>query len=360
MVSKAHEIWIGAYSAKNEVGLTRIELLPDTGELVKTAEYGGIENPTFLRMNRAGTRLYAVSEADAYIDADGDPAEGGQLASFPVDPQTRKLGPGSYAPTHGNHPCHLSLTSSEDWLAVSNYNGASVVLYPVNPDTRPGPPMVRFRHTGTGPNAERQEAPHPHSVFFSEDGRRLYVCDLGMDKVMVYERGQEQGEWTACDASSLEPGAGPRHLILHPANGYLYVVNELNSTVTRFSKNAEGQLERKESVSTLPGSFGGDSWCAEIVVSPDGRFLYVSNRGHDSIAVFGIDGTTGVLTPAGHVSTRGHWPRNFTLTPDGQWLIAANEHSDTIVLFRIEPQSGLPVFTGSELTVSKPACVLAR
>ncbi|MFC5468586.1 lactonase family protein [Cohnella suwonensis] len=360
MSTPVREIWIGAYGAKNEVGITRIELLPDTGELVKTAEYGGIESPSFLRMNKAGTRLYAVSETDSHIDADGDPAEGGQLASFPVDPETRKLGPGLYAPTHGNHPCHLSLTPSEDWLAVSNYNGASVVLYPVKPDTKPGPPMVRFRHTGTGPNAERQEAPHPHSVFFGEDGRRLYVNDLGMDKVMVYERGPEAGEWTACDAASLEPGAGPRHLAFHPGSDHVFVLNELNSTVTRFSKDDAGHLVRQESTSTLPAAFAGTNWCAEILASPDGRFLYASNRGHDSIAVFRIDAASGALEPAGHVSTRGKWPRNFALTPDGQWLIAANEHSDSVVLFRIEPQSGLPIFTGSELAVSKPACVLVR
>ncbi|QJD85866.1 lactonase family protein [Cohnella herbarum] len=359
-MAKAHEIWIGAYGAKNEVGITRVELLPDTAEFVKTAEYGGIENPSFLRMNKAGTRLYAVSETDEYVDEDGDKAEGGQLASFPVDAESRKLGPGQYHPTHGNHPCHLHLTPSEDWLAVSNYSGASVMMYPIGPDARPLAPVIRFRHTGTGPNADRQEAPHPHSVFFSPDGQYLFVADLGMDKVMVYGRGPEANEWSAHDAVSLEPGAGPRHLAFHPSGKAVYVVNELDSTITRLSHDEPGKLVRQESLSTLPTSFEGESWCAEILASPDGRFVYASNRGHDSIGVFRIDEQTGELHPSGHVSTRGKFPRNFALSPDGQWLIAANQNSDNIVLFRIEQQSGLPVFTGTELRISKPVCVLIR
>jgi len=359
-MAKAHEIWIGAYGAKNEVGITRVELLTDTGELVKIAEYGGIENPSFLRMNKAGTRLYAVSETDEHIDADGDKAEGGQLASFPVDAESRKLGPGQYHPTHGNHPCHLTLTPPEDWLAVSNYSGASVMMYPIGPDSRPLAPVIRFRHTGSGPNAERQEGPHPHSVFFSPDGQYLFVVDLGMDKVMVYTRGPEANEWSAYDAVSLEPGAGPRHLAFHPSGKAVYVVNELNSTITRFAHEESGKLVMMDSLSTLPPTFEGESWCAEILVSPDGRFVYASNRGHDSIAVFRIDERTGELQASGYVSTRGKFPRNFALTPDGQWLVAANQNSDSVVAFRIEPQSGLPIYAGSELQVNKPVCVLIR
>jgi len=359
-MTKAYEIWIGAYSAKNEVGLTRAELLTETGELAKTAEYGNIDNPSFLRLNKEGTRLYAVSETNGHTDVDGDPAEGGQLASFPIDAETRKLGPGQYHPTHGADPCHLSLTPTEDWLAVSNYSGESVTMYPIAPDKRPTAPAIRFRHTGTGPNAARQEAPHPHSVTFTPDGNYLLVADLGMDKIMVYARGPEAHEWSAHDAASLEPGAGPRHLALHPSNGSFYVVNELDSTISRFAFAEPGRPERRETVTTLPASFEGESWCAEILVSPDGRFVYASNRGHDSLAVFGVDEATGELRAAGHVSTRGKFPRNFALSPDGSWLIAANQNSNNVALFRIEPQSGLPIFAGAELSVNKPVCVVVR
>jgi 6-phosphogluconolactonase len=359
MTRKAHEIWIGAYGTKDGVGISRVELLPDTGELIKTAEYGGIENASFLRMNRDGTRLYAVSETESY-DIDNEKEEGGQLASFPVDAESRKLGPGLYHPTHGNHPCHLSLTPTEDWLAVSNYNGASVMMYPIGPDKRPGPPAIRFRHTGSGPNADRQEAPHPHSVYFSSEGQYLFVPDLGMDKIMVYTRGPEAHEWSANDAVSLDPGAGPRHMAFHPSGKIAFVLNELNSTVTRLSYEEPGKLVRFESITTLPSSFDGESTCAEIVVSPDGRFVYASNRGHDSIAIFRIDELTGELQASGHVSTRGKTPRNFALTPDGEWLIAANQESSSVVLFRVDQQSGLPVYAGVDLPISKPVCVLVR
>lgn len=359
-MTKALEIWIGAYGAKNEVGITRAELLAETGELVKTAEYGNIENASFLRVNRDGSRLYAVSETDEHIDVDGDKAEGGQLASFPIDPETRKLGPGQYHPTHGGAPCHLSLTPSEDWLAVSNYSGESVTMYPIAPDKRPAAPAIRFRHTGSGPNPDRQKEPHPHSATFTPDGQYLLVADLGMDKILTYTRGPGANEWSAYDAVPLEPGAGPRHLALHPSGRSVYAVNELDSTVTRFAWAEPGKLERRETVSALPASFQGESWCAEILSSPDGRFVYASNRGHDSIAVFAVDEGTGELRAAGHVSTRGAFPRNFALSPDGQWLIAANQNSDNVVLFRIEPQSGLPIFSGTELPVNKPACVVIR
>jgi 6-phosphogluconolactonase len=181
-----------------------------------------------------------------------------------------------------------------------------------------------------------------------------------MDKIMIYTRGPEANEWSAYDAVSLDAGAGPRHLAFHPSGKFLFVLNELSCTVTSFSYEGAGKLERLGSVPTLPSSFVGENTCAEIAVSPDGRFVYASNRGHDSIAIIEIDEQTGELQPTGHVSTRGKTPRNFSLTPDGQWLIAANQDSNNIVLFRIDQQTGFPVFSGTELSISKPVCVLIK
>lgn len=355
--TRSWEIWTGAYAEAGEVGITRLELDGETGQLAKTSEYGGMENPSFLALNRAGTVLYAVSET---AETDGQP--GGRMIAYPINPETRKLEAGWERLTHGAAPCHVSLDADEKWLAVANYNGSAVTLYPLEPRGKPGDAMVRLRHAGSGPNPARQEMPHPHSAVFDPGGKPyLYVADLGLDRIMIYESGEDGTDWTSAGAAALAPADGPRHMAFHPDGGSLYVVNELSSTVTRFVRAESGKkLERRETVSTLPDSFQGESWCAEIAVSPDGRFLYASNRGHDSIAVFRVDGENGELSAAGHVSTRGRTPRHFALTPDGTWLLAANQASGNVVVFRIDAKSGLPIYHGVEIEVNKPVCVRIR
>lgn len=353
-MAKAIEIWIGAYGSSEEVGITRLSLDPDAGTLTKEAEFTGIDNPSFLTMDRSGKYLHAVSEV---ATLNGQP--GGEIVTFLIEDEGTSLQEAMSHPTLGADPCFVSLDPAERWLAVSNYSGSSVVVYPMDPSGVPGPVNVRFRHSGTGPNASRQEAPHPHAAVFSPDGKYLFVPDLGMDKVMVYTLNDE-GQWVGHDAPSLAPGAGPRHMKFHPSGKWVYVINELDSTVTRFDYAADGKLGRQETVTTLPASFSGESWCAEVVVSPDGKFLYASNRGHDSLAVFAIDAATGELRSAGFASTRGKYPRNFALTPDGRWLLAANQNSDSVVLFRVDGTTGLPVYAGVELAIKKPVCVYIR
>lgn len=349
------EIWIGAYGSAEEVGITHLQLDPETAKLGKVAEFTGVENPSFLAMDKAGKYLHAVSEVETL---NGQP--GGELVTFLIEEEGTSLQEAMSHPTLGVHPCFLMLDPSERWVAVANYNGASVVVYPVDAGGLPNAVHVRFRHSGTGPNEARQEAPHPHSAVFSPDGRFLFVPDLGMDKIMVYALDAEKSEWAIHDAVSLEPGAGPRHMKFHPSGKAAFVLNELDNTVTRFDYSEPGKLIKQESLPTLPGSFVGENTGAEIVVSPDGRFVYASNRGHDSIAIFAVDDATLALRGAGHVSTRGRTPRNFAITPDGRWLLAANQDSNNVVLFQVEPFSGLPVYAGSEIAVNKPVCVLIR
>ena len=349
------EIWIGAYGSAEEVGITHLQLDQDTAKLGKVAEFTGIENPSFLTMDRAGRYLHAVSEVETL---NGQP--GGELVTFVIEEEGTSLQEAMSHPTLGAHPCFLQLDPSERWLAVANYNGASVVVYPVDPQGIPNAVHVRFRHSGTGPNEGRQEAPHPHSAFFSPDGRYLFVPDLGMDKIMVYALDADKNEWAIHDAVSLEPGAGPRHMKFHPSGRAAYVLNELDSTVTRLDYAEPGKLVKQESLPTLPASFSGENTCAEIVVSPDGRYVYASNRGHDSLAIFAVDEQTLALRSAGHVSTRGKTPRNFAITQNGRWLLAANQDTNNVVLFQIEPVSGLPVYAGSEIAISKPVCIYIR
>jgi len=350
-----YDIWIGAYAAKEQVGITRLKLDGETGALTKEAEFTGMDNPSFLAMDSAGRYLHAVSEV---AETNGEPC--GEVVTFEVRDGGASLHEAVSHSTLGAHPCFLMLDPREQWLAVSNYSGASAVVYPLEPSGIPGPLHVRFRHSGTGPNPERQEAPHPHAAVFGADGQFLYVPDLGLDKILIYSLNRERQEWVGYDAASVAPGAGPRHFKFHPSGKAAYVVNELDSTVTRFTCEEPGSLTKQESLSTLPSSFEGTSHCAEIAVSPDGRFVYASNRGHDSLAIFAIDEATGALCSAGFVSTRGRTPRHFAIAPDGRWLIAANQESDSVVLFRVDESSGLPVYTGTELTVGKPVCVYIR
>lgn len=350
------EVWVGSYAGAEEAGITRLELDAADGTLTKTAEYAGIENPSFLTLNRSGTVLYAVSET---METDGQP--GGRMIAYPVEPDTRQLQAGWERLTYGAAPCHVSLDPAERWLAVANYFGSAVTLYPLEPDGKPGAAMVRLRHAGYGSHPERQEMPHPHSAVFHPDGgTHLFVPDLGLDKVMIYESGTDGVDWSSVGAASLAPADGPRHMVFHPNNGRtLYVVNELSSSVTRFTCAEPGKWERGETVSALPAAYQGANTCAEIAISPDGRYLYASNRGHDSIAVFRLD-PDGSLTPSGHVSTRGRTPRHFAISPDGMWLIAANQDTNNLAVFRIEPQTGLPIYQHIEVPVSKPVCVLIR
>jgi 6-phosphogluconolactonase len=354
-MAEAIQIWIGAYGSSEDVGITRLKLDPDTAQLTKEAEFTGIDNPSFLTTDRSGRYLHAVSEVSKLGEQPG-----GEVVSFLIEDEGTSLQEAMSHPTLGANPCFLMLDESEQWLVVSNYSGSSVVVYPIDPSGVPGPVSVRFRHSGTGPNADRQEAPHPHSAVFSPDGRFLFTPDLGMDKIMVYALNAEGKEWAVHDAVNLAPGAGPRHLKFHPSGKWVYVINELDSTITRFDYLQPGKLVKQESITTLPASFDGESTCAEIVVSPDGRFVYGSNRGHDSLAIFSVDEATGELSSVGFASTRGKTPRNFAITPDGQWLLAANQGSDSVVLFRIDTGSGLPVYSGNEIAIRKPACIHIR
>ncbi|WP_373231988.1 lactonase family protein [Cohnella sp.] len=349
------DIWIGAYAKRNEVGITKLQLDTQAGKLTKVSEYSGIDNPSFLTTDSKGRYMHVVSEV---LETDGNPT--GELVTFELPGDSSEtLREASSHQTLGGAPCYVMLDGAEKYIAVSNYMGPSVTLYPVSENGIPGPASVRFRHTGSGPNTDRQEMAHPHSAVFSLDGQFLFVPDLGLDKIMVYTLDSEQ-QWVGHDAVSLPPGAGPRHFKFHPSGRTAYVVNELDCTVTRFTYEQPGVLEKQESLTTLPDTFTGENTCAELVISPDGRYLYASNRGHDSLAVMKLNEASGELEGAGFVSTRGKSPRNFSITPDGGWLVAANQQSDSVVLFSIEPKSGLPIYASVELLISKPVCVHIR
>ena len=245
--------------------------------------------------------------------------------------------------SEGAGPCHLSVDRTGRVVLVANYASGSAAVLPVGGDGRLGEASEKVQHQGSSVNPQRQEGPHAHSITPSADNRFALVADLGLDRIMVYRLDSSAGRLTPNDPpwAAVNPGAGPRHLAFHPTLPLVYVVNELGNTVTAFAWEARrGALQEAQTISTLPPDFRDTSYGADVHVAPSGRFLYASNRGHDSIAIFSIDRATGLLSAVAHQPTLGKWPRNFVIDPTGNWLLAANQESDSVVVFRIEAETG--------------------
>lgn len=262
-------------------------------------------------------------------------------------------------PTLGVAPCHAAIDASGRWLLVANYGGGVSVL-PISATGELGAATHTVGHFGSGPNRSRQGESHPHSVKRDPVTGAVFVPDLGIDQVKAYGLNCETGRLEANQPDDLQltAGAGPRHMAFHPAGRYAYVANELNSTVTVLARaEPTGKLAPIFSVRTVPHQAPAENYPAEVQVHPSGRFLYVSNRGHDSIGIFGIDEGTGCLDPLGFEPTRGEFPRHFSLDPSGEWLLVANQRTSNMVVFHVEP-TGTLSFTGHEVTVPSPVCVL--
>jgi 6-phosphogluconolactonase len=310
-------------------------------------------DPSFLTFDPKHRFLFAVSE--------GRGRDGGAVASFKLEGQTGRLTPLSHQPSLGGEPCHLSCDPTGHWLLVANHEHGSVVVLPIDADGRLGPVSDFRQHEGSGPGPT-QAGPHAHFVTFDPSGRRVLVADKGIDKMMIYQLDADTGKLVPNEPpfASLHAGAAPRHLAFHPRGHYAYVNGEADMTITAFSyDDQQGGLDELQVLSTLPAGATRDGCStAQIMVEPAGRFVYVSNRGHDSIAIFSIDQASGRLTAAGHAPTQGRTPRNFTIDPTGTFLYAANQNSDTIVHFRIDHQSGQLIPTGDVTPVGAPVCIL--
>jgi len=348
-------VYVGTYTSGRSEGIYLCRLRLDTGELRQTGVTRGVPNPSYLALDRARRRLYAVNEETEF---EGKPT--GAVSAFAVE-RTGELRFVNRQPSAGGAPCYVTATGDGRFVLVANYVGGNVAVLPVRADGRLDP--VADSEQGTAATRavpDRQEAPHAHCVVLGRGERHAYACDLGADKVMVYRFDPRSGRLTAAATpwASLKPGAGPRHLTFHPRLHRAYVLNELDSTVTVFAHDpATGRLSETQTVPALPADFKGENTGADIHVAPGGRFLYCSNRGHDHIAVFRVDGRTGALAPAGHEPTRGRTPRNFAIDPTGRFLLAANQNSDTINVFRLDPRTGRPDFTGHTLEVPSPVCL---
>ena len=326
-----------------------------TGEITPLGLAAETTNPSFVAMSPNGKFLYAVNEVGNYKG----PNSGG-VSAFAIDHATGKLTFLNEVASRGADPCYITVDRTGKYVLVANYTGGSVAVFPVQADGKLGEASAFVQHTGHGPNTERQEGPHAHSIDLSPDNRFAMVDDLGLDEVLVYKFDSGKGTLTPNDPpfTKVEAGAGPRHFALHPTGKFAYVVAEMGHTVTVFSDDAAGgKLQVLQTISTLPADFKGRNDDAEIVVHPSGKFLYASNRGEDTIVIYAIDGSKGTLTRVGKVSTGGKEPRNFEIDPTGKFLFAENQKSDSIVVFRIDAKTGSLTATGKVLEVASPVCV---
>lgn len=346
-------LYVGTYTSGKSEGIYVYRMDRGTGALTRFSSIKSV-NPSFLTIDRNKRYLYAVNEVGEYAGKTG-----GGVSAFAIDPATGNLRLLNEQATQGADPCHLSIDSKRRALLVANYTGGSVTVLPVRGDGTLGMAIDVKQHEGSSIK-EQQKGPHAHCVILDRVERHALVADLGTDKVMTYRFDHATGNLLPAKEpfAKLTAGAGPRHLALHPNGKYLYVINELDSTMTSFKYNErDGTLTLIETVSTLPGDFTGTSYCADVHVSASGKFLYGSNRGHDSIVVFEIDPRTGKLKLVEHVSTEGKWPRNFTLDPTGTFLLVANQRTDNVVVFSIDRATGSLKPTGHVEEIPSPVCL---
>lgn len=353
---EAWRVYIGTYTGGASEGIYMLRLDAETGQIENLGLAGTVENPSFLALHPNNTVLYSVGRV---TDSDGE--RKGMACAFAIEPVHGTLTPLNQESTVGDGPCHVAVDHEGRHILVANYGSGCVAVLPLAGDGSLEPASAHARHEGSSAHPQRQQRPHAHAVTLDPAGSFVFATDLGIDKIVIYRYDDTAGTLEANDPpyATLAPGAGPRHFSFHPNGRFAYVVNELDNTVTAFNYDAgRGRLDEIHTIGTLSDDFEEENTTAEIRVHPSGRFVYASNRGHDSIAAFAVSADTGRLTCLGQTSTRGRTPRNFNITPDGRFLLAANQQTDNVVVYRIDPDAGLLEFTGHEVEVPTPVCVL--
>jgi 6-phosphogluconolactonase len=352
----AHEVFVyfGTYTGQKSKGIYVSRFNHDNGGLTAPELAVETKSPSFLAIHPNGKFLYAVGEV-----AEFQRKKAGSIGAFSIDHKTGKLTALNQQTSGGDGPCHLVVDRAGKYVLAANYGGGSVTAIALKPDGSLGDVTAFVQHEGKSVNPQRQEKPHGHSINVDKDNRFAVAADLGLDKLLVYRLGKD-GKLQPNDPpfASVKPGAGPRHFAFHPKGDRAYVINEMTCTVTAFDwDDRKGVLKETQTISTLPPGEEvkrGFS-TAEVQVHPSGKFVYGSNRGHDSIVVFRIDGDE--LKYVENESTQGKTPRNFGIDPSGEWLLAANQNSDTVVAFRIDEKTGALEATGSKIEAPTPVCV---
>ena len=316
------------------IGIYRFDA--ESGQIEHVETVGGIVNPSFLAVSPDGRFLYAANEGDGE----------GSVSAYARDPEGGALRELNRQSSQGGGPCHVSVDHSGHYVLVANYGSGSIAALPIADDGSLLPATGSIQQEGSSVNPERQEGPHAHMIASSPDGRYVFATDLGADRIFAYRLDLGTGKLIPAGGDSgarSDPGSGPRHFAFAPDGRTVYVINELGCTLTAYAYDAEsGRLDPRQTLPTLPEGFDEWNLCAHVLVSPDGRFVYGSNRGHDSIAIWAVDGESGELTLVTRASSEGKIPRNFTLDPSGAWLLVANQESDTVVVMPRDAETGLP------------------
>jgi len=355
--TKSTLVYIGTYTGAKSKGIYVSRLDSASGTLSAPVLAAESANPSFLAVHPTRDLLYAVNEVGTF---EGKP--GGSVSAFTINRETGTLSALNRQSSMGGGPAHLTVDHGGRNVLVANYGGGSVAVLPIGPDGALKPASAFIQHTGSSVNPERQKQPYAHSVTVDASDRFAYVADLGIDKVMIYRLDGAKGTLVASEPpfAATQPGSGPRHLALHSQGRFAYVINELLNSVTAFARDPErGGLTALQTIPTLPAEQKALSnySTAEVLVHPSGRFLYGSNRGHDSIAVFSIDQQSGRLTFVETQPTQGSTPRGFGIDPTGAYLLAGNQRSDSVVVFRINQETGRLTPTGSKIDVGAPVSV---
>ncbi len=348
-------VFVGTYTGGKSKGIYRCEFDPSTGKLSEPILAAETASPSFLAIDPSRRFLYAVGETGGFQGK-----KSGSVSAFTLDAKTGELKLLNRQPSSGEAPCHLVVDRQGKHVLVANYTGGNVSVLRIEKDGRLGERTAFVQHKGKGSDPGRQEAPHAHSINLDAANRFAFVADLGLDQVFVYRFDPDKGTLEKNDppSAAVAPKSGPRHFAFHPDGRHAYVINEMANTVTAMDYDAEhGVLKPIQTVSTLPEGYKKPTWTAEVQVHPSGKFLYGSNRGHDSIAVFAIDEKTGQLTPAGRQASGIKVPRNFGIDPTGKFLLVANQDGDSLLVFRINPKTGELQATGDKVEVGKPVCV---
>jgi 6-phosphogluconolactonase len=347
-------VFAGSYAEAEESGVYVYAFDEESGTLTLTDEFVGLKNPTFLNVDANRKLLYAIAET---VNQEGQKV--GEAAAFSIDAAKGSIQIMNRAITVDSTTCHIQRDADSRFLTVTSYHGGMIGLISITEEGAIGEVLDVQQHEGSSQHPDRQDRPHPHSSFYSPDGRYLLVSDLGLDCIVTYALDAANGKLVRQNEVALHPGAGPRHLSFHPNGRFVYVINEVDSTITSFTFDSEtGALTTLETVSTLPAAFKDENSCAEITISADGKYVYGSNRGHDSIVVYAIDTQTGLLSFVQHISVEGGHPRHFALTPSGRYLLAASRDTNNIAVFTVDKDNGKLTYSGNSTTVSKPVCVV--